>query len=749
MYDPKERNKHAYLGKSQALAGKFTKSAALMSGEAFARRLNDLLVCTDGELPKCDGSVINSHKRAPIVTKGKVEEWMHKINEKCSEEMVEEDGTVKRTAPDYGMIDVATLLGDVRIRSTPIAFIRIHLRVIRALQEWVVDMDEEEQDKFASLVFLGKVPESSILDAMIYADIAVKGDFADHNPHNSKFPFEYKGCTVAKFSWLVNKYRDALVCFETPEEDTTDQEKIRRFTDEQISASVDRLIAEGLVARVQNTRDTFLYATENHDAEQWLLNLPKTLTPKRRWVAVDGDVADSDFEFSEDQKSAVRTLMGAETVSVLSGPGGSGKTTLIGQVQKQTDCAWLYLATTGKAAQALQASTGEPASTISRLAIIIQKCSTSSPTYKAEVDPFMRIPTVIVVDEVSMLSILFLKQLRIIVGHLCTAKVILTGDRFQLPPVGIGGLFHSLCYLGERGGLFKYAIAYSELTTTHRFKNAKNPTALLKTVGRLRAQCVPTFDCHGVLYYDYGAGLEPARRKFEAVPFQTIDDEVAKFRVGDKGAMNTLAKLAEKAMCGELVLAYRNIDCIVVSCFAAAKLRGDDAAIMELKSLQPKQKQDAARIRSIIKNYMQNPVAGDKIAATANLKGQKRKQAKVSADFFNGELGEVVEVTELQVEVLLEGRTILMPHAVFQTFFVLAAAITIHKSQGSQADFVWLYLHNAFTTSTDLLYVGLTRGKILTSVVYPNESKIHHKLAVAPLTSAMLPDAPHDDFSDL
>lgn len=749
MKTHQERHKLANLGYSQALSGKFTKSASLMSGEAFALRLNDLLAKTDGELKKCDGSVINSKRKAPLIPRAKVEEWMSKINERCSEEIVDIDEVVKRTAPDYSMIDVAALLNDIRVRSTPIAFIRVHLRVIRALQEWIVDMDEAEQIQNAKYVFLGKVKDAEVLDAMIYADLAIKGDYADRNPHNEKFPYEFKGCTVGKYDWLVNKYRDALVCYESPEEDPTDQEAIQRFTDEEISAAIERLVAEGLITRVRNSRDTFLYAEENYSAEQWLLNLPQTLTPKKRWVAVEGDITECEFEFSADQKSAVRTLIGAETVSVLSGPGGSGKTTLIGQVQKQTDCAWLYLATTGKAAQALQASTGQPASTISRLAIIIQRCPTASPTYKTEVEPYMRTPTVIVVDEVSMLSIIFLKQLRTIVEHICTAKVILTGDRFQLPPVGIGGLFHSLCYLGERGALQKHSIAYAELTTTHRFAKAKNQMALLKTVGRLRTQCVPTFDCHGALCFDYGQGLEPARRKFEAIPFQTIDDEVAKYRTSDKGAMYTLAKLAEKAAEGDLVLAYRNIDCSTISAFHAAMIRGDKEIIEELKITQSKTKQGAARIRTICKHYIQDPRVGDKVSATVNLKGHKRVQAKVTDDFFNGELGEVTELAEFQIQVTLEGRPIWMPYVVYHTFFVLAAAITIHKSQGSQADYVWLYLHNAFTTSTDLLYVGLTRGKILTSVVYPADNKVHHKMAVAPLTSAMLPEAPHDDFSNI
>ncbi len=186
----------------------------------------------------------------------------------------------------------------------------------------------------------------------------------------------------------------------------------------------------------------------------------------------------AELELTPEQRDAVTCLLG-EGVGILQGGAGVGKTT----VTKVLISAWrargghvILAALSGKAAMRLSAAAGATAMTIARLlrglaereALIASGRLVDGPHGDAwmggggrraswdgplgQVRPFppkLTGQTMLVLDEASMIDLCSLHGLvrRMPSG----ARLILVGDRAQLPPVGLGQCYHDL--VGARRGV--------------------------------------------------------------------------------------------------------------------------------------------------------------------------------------------------------------------------------------------------------------------------------------------------------
>ena len=167
-------------------------------------------------------------------------------------------------------------------------------------------------------------------------------------------------------------------------------------------------------------------------------------------AVVDAETA-TGLHLSQEQRGAVAALL-AKPLGVLQGGGGVGKTT----VMKVLVLAWEYMggnvvlgALAGKAALQLSrgASTGAHprlAYTVARIVGMLRRDRDGDPN--AEVQFNER--TLLVLDEASMLDTPSLREL---VAYLPPgAGLLMVGDHGQLPPVGIGCVFHDLVTEGSR-----------------------------------------------------------------------------------------------------------------------------------------------------------------------------------------------------------------------------------------------------------------------------------------------------------
>lgn len=145
-------------------------------------------------------------------------------------------------------------------------------------------------------------------------------------------------------------------------------------------------------------------------------------------------------QFSDDQLAALDALATAldarVRVSVLTGPAGSGKTTLMQQVASMAEERGrdvLYAAPTGKAALRLTQVTGEQANTLHSLLYgQVEEDENGDPVFSGK-KRLMSSRTLLIVDEASMVGETLHQE---ILSQLPDGAALLyVGDREQLPPV--------------------------------------------------------------------------------------------------------------------------------------------------------------------------------------------------------------------------------------------------------------------------------------------------------------------------
>lgn len=138
----------------------------------------------------------------------------------------------------------------------------------------------------------------------------------------------------------------------------------------------------------------------------------------------------------------------------------------------------------------------------------------------------------------------------------------------------------------------------------------------------------------------------------------------------------------------------------------------------------------------LIRNTMFFP--GDRIIETEN---------NTEKGIFNGSMGTILRISSDETVTDFDGRTVILSTKEMHTV-KLGYAITVHKSQGSEFDFVFMPIVNEheFTLNKNLLYTGITRAKkmfvllgqrealnntIHKEIVWDRKSQIKNKLIKA------------------
>ena len=103
----------------------------------------------------------------------------------------------------------------------------------------------------------------------------------------------------------------------------------------------------------------------------------------------------------------------------------------------------------------------------------------------------------------------------------------------------------------------------------------------------------------------------------------------------------------------------------------------------------------------LVKNTMFFP--GDRIIETEN---------NSELGIFNGSMGKIIRINKDEAVADFDGRTVILSQSDMATI-KLGYAITVHKSQGSEFDYVFMPMINEheFTLNKNLLYTGITRAK--------------------------------------
>ena len=372
------------------------------------------------------------------------------------------------------------------------------------------------------------------------------------------------------------------------------------------------------------------------------------------------------LNLSASQRQAVAAALERKILVITGGP-GTGKTTItraIAAIFGALRARLALVAPTGRAARRLTEATGLPARTIHRLLEYAPQAGgfQRGPDRPLEVD-------LLLVDEASMVDLPLMSQ---ITGALPpAARLILVGDRDQLPSVGPGRVLADLIDSG--------AVAVSRLTEVHRQADG---SWIVRAAHQVRQGLFPE------------SGPDRGRGDF--------------YFLEEKDPERVLDKLLR--LVTEKIPARLGLD-----------------PLEDIQVLTPMHSRDLGteHLNQALGDRL-NPGGGPALVRFGRRfrRGDRVMQLKnnYQREVFNGDGGRVekIDLESQELTVNFEGRPVVYDFADLDEL-TPAYAITIHKAQGSEFPAVVIPLTHGhhIMLRRNLLYTALTRGRRFVVLIGP------------------------------
>ncbi|MDR5694657.1 MAG: ATP-dependent RecD-like DNA helicase [Armatimonadota bacterium] len=440
-----------------------------------------------------------------------------------------------------------------------------------------------------------------------------------------------------------------------------------------LAQAVETLQREGrIIVEEREDGAKAIYLEPLHVAEvnvaRRLLALAQTPFPK---ISIDVERAiawaeqQQGFSFAEAQKEAIRKALTTKVLVITGGP-GTGKTTILRAIvaileKKKLNIA--LAAPTGRAAKRMSEATGREAKTLHRLL----EWSPQEGRFLRNQERPLEVDLV-AVDECSMIDILLMNSL--LRALPLQAILILVGDADQLPSVGPGTVFRDIIASGAIP-----VVALREI-----FRQARE-SLIVVNAHRVNNGLMPILPAEG----------KSPSRDFLFIPKETPEE-----------IFQEILTLVGQRLPREFGL----------------------DPLEEVQVLSPMHKGiiGAAQLNQALQNLL-NPHGRDvRRGASPFRVGDKVMQIRnnYEKEVFNGDIGRIVgvDLEDQEVVVRFEDRTVSYDFTELDEL-VLAYAISVHKSQGSEYPAVILPLHPSHYVmlQRNLLYTAITRGKRLVVLV--------------------------------
>lgn len=364
------------------------------------------------------------------------------------------------------------------------------------------------------------------------------------------------------------------------------------------------------------------------------------------------------LKLARKQKEAIHMVM-ENRFSILSGGPGTGKTQTINAIiscfKANRPYAQISLAApTGKAAKRMTELTGMEAQTIHRLIGL--------KGFGEEVELKEINADFLIIDESSMIDAYVFYSLLSVVPE--TTRILLVGDYQQLPSVGPGLILRDLIDSGEIN------------------------TTILTEIFRQKEGSQIIDNSYKVINGDNNLSLDDRKGDFYFIK-ETSVKKISDLIIG---SINRLLKTG-----------YKMDEIQVLS-----PMNKGDLGVMELnrriqETFNPQNK-NKAEVEIGGQRYFR---VRDKVMQTEN---------NYDLEVFNGEVGRIewINKTTEGIEVLVDfgDKDIIYTNDNLHEL-VLAYAITIHKSQGSEFDAVIMPIHESLSIllNRNVIYTGITRAK--------------------------------------
>ena len=365
---------------------------------------------------------------------------------------------------------------------------------------------------------------------------------------------------------------------------------------------------------------------------------------------------------AENQKEALKKAL-TEKVLVITGGPGTGKTTLVKSILKIMEAKKqkvVLASPTGRAAKRLSEVTGREAKTIHRL---LEYRPLEGRFARNEENPLEA--DLVIVDETSMVDVLLMNHLLKAVP--LSAALILVGDADQLPSVGPGNVLKDIIASG--------AVA----------------TVALTEIFRQAGRSMIVVNAHRV-----NRGEFPVLKKEKGLDFYFLEKKEP------EEAVQEIKELVARKI--PAAFGFRPVEDIQVLSPLRKGAAGVERLNQELQALLNPRGREVGRAGRIFR-------VDDKVMQIRN---------NYEKDVYNGDIGRIVQVDaeEQEVWVQFEDRRVSYDYADLDEL-VLAYAISVHKSQGSEYPAVVLPLltQHYVMLQRNLLYTAITRAKKLLVIV--------------------------------
>lgn len=375
-----------------------------------------------------------------------------------------------------------------------------------------------------------------------------------------------------------------------------------------------------------------------------------------------------------------------QRVSVLTGGPGCGKTAtlyVLLAILKRAGLRIALAAPTGKAAQRAKEATGIESSTIHRL--IGLKGPGNGAAEKVDAD-------IVVVDESSMLDVPLMNQL--INALRDDTALLLVGDVDQLPSVGPGQVLRDIISSGT--------IPVTRLTEV--FRQAAG-SLIIRNAHAINSGQIPV--CGGAS--DDFFIFDEDRSTLIAKALQHPDPDTKAAAVGEATAIEVVALVKDRLVKRYGFDPVKDIQVLSPMNKGACGVGALNDRLQAV--LNPAQGSSRNPHCKSVNKYGVRFSVGDKVIQTRN---------NYDLGIFNGDTGFIQDILDEEEEIVVEiaGNPIHIPYDELDDLR-LAYAITIHKSQGSQARAVVIPMTTQHWTmlQRNLLYTAVTRARELVVLV--------------------------------
>ncbi len=408
-------------------------------------------------------------------------------------------------------------------------------------------------------------------------------------------------------------------------------------------------------------------------------------------VDVEREIAEYErinkIKLHETQKEAVREAVLGQVTVITGGP-GTGKTTIVKcilQALKKWTNRVLLLAPTGRASKRLSEACNHKASTIHRALEMTYKEGEQAVFNYNEKNKL--IADCVIVDEMSMVDVsLFYSLLKALPT---TCKVILVGDKDQLPSVGAGNVLHDI--IGSKTiPVVKLSQIYRQddqsliVTNAHLINEGKMPDLSNKSKD---------------FFYE---NRQDPQEMYETV-VQLATKRLPKFLNCKPEEIQVLCAM-KSGVCGVENLNKKLQEVINPHMLRKTEINFETRCLRE----------------------------GDKVMQTVNnydlewSKDYGKDMTEIGKGVFNGDIGKIEKIDYQTGETTVifdDDRKVVYSKAdLFELY--ICYATTIHKSQGSEFDAVIVPVvagSNQIITR-NLLYTAVTRAKKLVVLVGPKKN---------------------------